>query len=39
VLEQDAGVHFDPEILETFKSIKDKIISIKEYWDEKEKNL
>ena len=35
-IERSAGSHFDPKLVEAFMKIKDKIISIKEQWDNKE---
>jgi putative two-component system response regulator len=35
-IEQNAGVHFDPRLVELFLEIKDEIISIKEEWATKE---
>jgi cyclic di-GMP phosphodiesterase len=35
-IERSAGSHFDPILVEAFIKIKDKIISIKEQWDNKE---
>ena len=35
-LEQDAGTHFDPQLIKLFFQIKDEILAIKEAWDQKE---
>ncbi len=35
-IERSAGSHFDPRLVEGFLKIKDKIISIKDQWDNKE---
>ncbi len=34
----DSKGHFDPNLIKTFLSIKDEIISIKKHWDKKERN-
>jgi len=35
-LKKDSGIHFDKELVELFISIKDEILKIKAYWDNKE---
>ncbi len=35
-LEQDAGTHFDPQLIELFFQIQDEILTIKSEWDLKE---
>jgi len=35
-LKNDSGKHFDKELVELFISIKDEIVEIKHYWDNKE---
>lgn len=35
-LQENSGKHFDPELVETFLSLEDEILKIKDYWEIKE---
>jgi HD-GYP domain-containing protein (c-di-GMP phosphodiesterase class II) len=37
VIQEDAGSHFDPEVVKAFMSIKEEILAIKDQWEAKEK--
>ena len=36
LLHQDAGSHFDPNLIEVFESIKTEVLDVKQAWDQKE---
>ena len=36
VIQQDAGSHFDPEVVQAFLSVQEEILAIKERWEKKE---
>ena len=38
-LQQDAGSHFDPQLVQTFIAIKDEILRIKAKWDDREETV
>lgn len=39
ILEQGAGTHFEPELIQLFTSILPEVITIKEAWDQKQPNV